>query len=127
MIGGAASDHPTILPDPLNCCHSEQSEESLIFSRTVVIINIRMGLISTDLCISMIQRTEEIGCKNSLFNHGGWYGDREQDMIKIIYESDYQGPIGIIGHTLHEDVRVFIQRNKNGLYRVLDSLKLSHQ
>jgi len=150
------------------------------------------------------QRAEEIGCKISLYNHGGWYGDpenmikiiktsgfndigivynflrgthdknkfkillnemmpyltminldglkgngpeswtdvevvgppyilniddgdREQDMIKIIYESDYQGQIGLIGHTLHEDVKVVMQRNLNGLYRVLDSLKINNQ
>ena len=150
------------------------------------------------------QRAQEIGCKISLFNHGGWYGDpenqikiikatglndigivynflrgthdkdkfkillnemmpyltlinldglrgdgpsswtgievfgppyildigagdREQEMIKIIYESDYQGPIGIIGHTFHEDVKVVIQRNLIGLNRVLDSLKIPRQ
>jgi len=48
-------------------------------------------------------------------------GDKEEKMLKIISESDYKGPIGIIGHTEDEDVKVVIKRNLDGLKNIVDS------
>ncbi|MGW8317461.1 MAG: sugar phosphate isomerase/epimerase family protein, partial [Bacteroidales bacterium] len=45
-------------------------------------------------------------------------GDRELEMLKIISRSGYQGPIGIIGHTDGEDIRVTLERNLDGLERL---------
>ena len=45
-------------------------------------------------------------------------GDRELQMLRIIKESGYRGPIGIIGHTEGEDIRVVLQRNLEGLERL---------
>ena len=42
-------------------------------------------------------------------------GDRELEMLKIIEASGYDGPIGIIGHTEGEDIRVVLERNLSGL------------
>lgn len=42
-------------------------------------------------------------------------GDRELEMLKIISRSGYRGPIGIIGHTEGEDIRVVLERNLKGL------------
>ena len=36
VVGGAASNHPPLLPDSLNTCHSERSEESHNFSWTLL-------------------------------------------------------------------------------------------
>jgi hypothetical protein len=42
-------------------------------------------------------------------------GDRELEMLSIIRASGYSGPIGIIGHTEGEDIRVVLERNLKGL------------
>jgi sugar phosphate isomerase/epimerase len=42
-------------------------------------------------------------------------GDRELEMMRIIRDSGYRGPIGIIGHTEGEDIGVVLQRNLTGL------------
>jgi hypothetical protein len=42
-------------------------------------------------------------------------GDRELEMLKIISRSGYKGPVGIIGHTEGEDIRVTLERNLTGL------------
>jgi hypothetical protein len=42
-------------------------------------------------------------------------GDRELEMLKIVSRSGYRGPIGIIGHTEGEDIRVTLERNLEGL------------
>ena len=47
-------------------------------------------------------------------------GDRELEMLKIIKDSEFTGPIGILGHTEGEDIRVVLERNLKGL----DKLKL---
>jgi hypothetical protein len=36
-------------------------------------------------------------------------------MLSIIRASGYSGPIGIIGHTEGEDIRVVLERNLKGL------------
>jgi hypothetical protein len=38
VVGGTASNHPLLPLNSLNACHSERSEESHTFSRSVVII-----------------------------------------------------------------------------------------
>ncbi len=38
VVGGAAANHHLLTKNSINTCHSEQSEESQTFSRTVVII-----------------------------------------------------------------------------------------
>ncbi len=128
----------------------------------------------------ILQRAEEIGCTLALYNHGGWFGDienqiriieaigsdkirivynfhhghhrighfredfarmmpylsavningmrkrgpkiitlgqgnRELSMLKVIKESGYMGPLGILGHTEGEDIRVVLERNLEGL------------
>lgn len=45
-------------------------------------------------------------------------GDRELEMLKIISRSGYEGPIGIIGHTEGEDIRVTLERNLKGLEKL---------
>jgi sugar phosphate isomerase/epimerase len=42
-------------------------------------------------------------------------GDRELEMLRIIRNSGYLGPIGIIGHTDGEDIRIVLERNLHGL------------
>ena len=37
VVGGFASNHPPILSNSINTCHSERSEESHAFSRTLII------------------------------------------------------------------------------------------
>ena len=38
VVGGIASNHPLPPPDTLNTCHSERSEESSSFNRTLIIL-----------------------------------------------------------------------------------------
>jgi len=45
-------------------------------------------------------------------------GDRELEMLKIIKDSDFTGPIGILGHTEGEDIRVVLERNLKGLEKL---------
>jgi sugar phosphate isomerase/epimerase len=45
-------------------------------------------------------------------------GDCELEMLKIINESDFKGPIGILGHTEGEDIRVVLERNLKGLEKL---------
>ncbi|MEA3461919.1 MAG: TIM barrel protein [Bacteroidota bacterium] len=42
-------------------------------------------------------------------------GDRELEMMRIIVNSGYSGPIGILGHTEGEDIKVVLERNLKGL------------
>jgi len=49
-------------------------------------------------------------------------GDRELEMLKIIKASDYKGPIGILGHTEGEDIRVVLERNLKGLEKLKQML-----
>jgi sugar phosphate isomerase/epimerase len=135
----------------------------------------------------VLQRAEEIGCTLALYNHGGWFGepenqvriietmasdkvgivynfhhghhqverfnellevmmpyltciningmmvegpkiitlgegDRELGMLRAIAASGYRGPIGIIGHTEGEDIRVVLERNLKGLWKLTSQL-----
>jgi sugar phosphate isomerase/epimerase len=49
-------------------------------------------------------------------------GNQELNMLKIIKESGYTGPIGILGHTDGEDIRVVLNRNLEGLEQLKKSL-----
>jgi sugar phosphate isomerase/epimerase len=49
-------------------------------------------------------------------------GDRELDMLRIIRDSGYRGPIGIIGHTEGEDIRVVLEGNLAGLEQLKSDL-----
>jgi len=52
-------------------------------------------------------------------------GDREREMIKIIANSGWQGPTGIIAHDRNEDAAVVLQENLDGLKTILE--ELGHQ
>jgi hypothetical protein len=49
-------------------------------------------------------------------------GDQELSMLKVIKESGYSGPVGILGHTEGEDIRVVLKRNLKGLGQLKESL-----
>jgi sugar phosphate isomerase/epimerase len=49
-------------------------------------------------------------------------GDRELEMLRIIKASGYSGPIGILGHTEGEDIRVVLERNLKGLEKLRSQL-----
>jgi sugar phosphate isomerase/epimerase len=49
-------------------------------------------------------------------------GDRELEMLKIIRDSGYSGPIGILGHTEGEDIQVVLERNQKGLEELRSQL-----
>lgn len=49
-------------------------------------------------------------------------GDREREMIDIIYKSDWHGPVGIIGHNRSEDAKQTLQANLDGLSSVLKQI-----
>jgi sugar phosphate isomerase/epimerase len=46
-------------------------------------------------------------------------GDREGGLLKMLKASGYNGSIGIIGHTEGEDVKEVLQRNIEGLKKIL--------
>lgn len=49
-------------------------------------------------------------------------GDREAEMLKIIEESGYSGPIGIIGHTEGKDIGGVLKENLAGLEKLKQQL-----
>ncbi len=49
-------------------------------------------------------------------------GDRELEMLRIIRDSGYSGPIGILGHTDGEDIRIVLERNLHGLEELKSQL-----
>lgn len=49
-------------------------------------------------------------------------GKHEGAMMKVILESGYRGPIGILGHRKELDVEVCLRENLDGLKTVLDQL-----
>ena len=49
-------------------------------------------------------------------------GDQELNMLKVIKESGYTGPVGILGHTEGEDIKVVLKRNLEGLGQLKESL-----
>jgi len=49
-------------------------------------------------------------------------GTRERDMIKLLVDSGYRGPIGILGHVDDVDVEPILVANLAGLRKLVDSL-----
>lgn len=49
-------------------------------------------------------------------------GDSEMEMIRIIGESSYRGPIGIINEDTDPDAEIGLEKNMNGLKSILRSL-----
>jgi sugar phosphate isomerase/epimerase len=49
-------------------------------------------------------------------------GDRELEMLRIVRASGYSGPIGILGHTEGEDIKVVLERNLKGLEKLRSQL-----
>lgn len=49
-------------------------------------------------------------------------GDREREMLKIMCDSGWQGPTGIIAHDRNEDAAVVLQENLDGLKNILSEL-----
>lgn len=47
-------------------------------------------------------------------------GKSEKEMIEIIKKSGYSGRIGIIGHTMDEDVELVLKRNMEGLDKLVN-------
>lgn len=45
-------------------------------------------------------------------------GELELDMLRMIRNSGYSGPIGILGHTEGEDIRPVLERNLEGLEKL---------
>ncbi|MEO1617198.1 MAG: hypothetical protein AAFV88_15210 [Planctomycetota bacterium] len=52
-------------------------------------------------------------------------GEFEREMIQIVIDSGYTGPIGILGHVADRDVAVVLKENLEGLNELLGNLKLS--
>lgn len=50
-------------------------------------------------------------------------GNAEQEMIRIIKESDYDGPIGIINHDTQRDAKKGLEIQMTGLEQILDNME----
>ncbi len=49
-------------------------------------------------------------------------GEEELQMLRVVRASGYGGPLGIIGHTEGEDIRMVLERNLKGLEKLKQSL-----
>ena len=49
-------------------------------------------------------------------------GDREREMIEVIFKSGWRGPVGIIGHNRSADVKQTLQANLDGLRSILKEI-----
>lgn len=49
-------------------------------------------------------------------------GEEELELIRYMISQGYKGPIGIIGHTDGEDIKVVLERNLNGLKKIAELL-----
>lgn len=49
-------------------------------------------------------------------------GTEDARILKMITESGYQGPMGIIGHIYEEDVEIVLQRNLEGMKKLLKEM-----
>jgi sugar phosphate isomerase/epimerase len=50
-------------------------------------------------------------------------GDRELEMLRIVRDSGYQGPIGILNHREDRDAEVGLRQNMEGLKKLLHELR----
>ena len=64
-----------------------------------------------------IKKTDSVGF------YGLGEGDVESDMIRIILNSGYTGPIGIINHDENRDARTGLMKEMEGLERVLRTIE----
>jgi hypothetical protein len=46
-------------------------------------------------------------------------GSHERRMLRLLAESGYQGPIGILGHVEDADVGEVLRRNRDGLHAIV--------
>lgn len=53
-------------------------------------------------------------------------GDLEAGMIRTLQESGFRGTVGILGHTEGEDVRKVLERNLEGLRKILRQVGAGH-
>ena len=49
-------------------------------------------------------------------------GDREREMIEVIFKSGWRGPVGIIGHNRSADAKLTLQANLDGLASILKEI-----
>jgi sugar phosphate isomerase/epimerase len=49
-------------------------------------------------------------------------GDRDLFLLRLIRDSGYRGPIGILGHRTDEDAEVTLKKNLDGLERLLEEI-----
>jgi sugar phosphate isomerase/epimerase len=49
-------------------------------------------------------------------------GDEELGMLQIMKENGYEGPVGIIGHTEGEDIKLVLERNLEGLEKLREAI-----
>ena len=49
-------------------------------------------------------------------------GDREREMIEVIFKSGWRGPVGIIGHNRSADAKLTLQANLDGLRSILKEI-----
>lgn len=64
-----------------------------------------------------IKKTDSVGF------YGLGDGDVESDMIRIILNSGYTGPIGIINHDENRDAMTGLMKEMEGLERVLRTIE----
>lgn len=50
-------------------------------------------------------------------------GEAELEMLRVVFESGYDGPIGIIDHEPEKDAREMLETNLNGLRKLMAELK----
>lgn len=58
--------------------------------------------------------------------YGVGEGDVEDDLIRIVLESDYDNPVGIINHDRARDAKVGLMKEMAGLEEVLGKLEISN-
>ena len=92
--------------------HSEHFSEYLnLMLPYLLCINLNGMVSEAELAKSADNKIKPIGS-----------GTHEAAMIKAIVESGYTGPIGIIGHTKTKDVKQVLEKNLDGLARILKNL-----
>ncbi len=69
----------------------------------------------------MADPTSVKGHQNKILPIGS--GVHEKQMMRVVLESGYRGPVGILGHVASEDVQVQLGKNLAGLGRIKASLK----
>jgi len=63
--------------------------------------------------------TRQTRCKNE---PTGDPGDCDLDLLKLVRDSGYRAPIGILGHRTDQDAEVTLKTNLEGLERLLKEM-----